>query len=161
MVNRHKSDALGEEQVGTLLEAAEKARTRAYVPYSHFPVGAALLTKSGQVVLGANFENASYGATICAERGAVANAIALGEREFAAIAVIADFPEPVPPCGTCRQVLAEFAPDMPVIMANLHGERRIATVRQLLPGMFHLPDADQAGDNGVESGLGGAGKGST
>lgn len=128
-----------------LLRHAAEARERAYVPYSHFKVGAALLTRSGRIVPGCNFENASHGATICAERGAVGHALALGERDFVAIAVIADYPEPVMPCGICRQVLAEFAPDMPVIMSNVKGERRVATVRELLPGIFQLgPTGDTA-----------------
>lgn len=130
---------LAESVVSELLQAAAEVRERAYVPYSRFKVGAALLTASGRIVPGCNFENASYGGTICAERGAVGHALALGERQFQAIAVVADYPEPVMPCGICRQVLAEFAPDMPVIMANVQGERRVATVRQLLPGIFQLP----------------------
>ncbi len=116
-------------------------RQRAYVPHSGFKVGAALLTKGGRVIVGCNFENASFGATICAERAAAGAAIAAGEREWVALAVVADYPEPVPPCGICRQVLAEFAPDMPVIMANLAGQRRTMTVRELLPGAFELPAA--------------------
>lgn len=133
---------LSDAVVDELLHAATEVRERAYVPYSRFQVGAALLTASGRIVPGCNFENASFGATICAERGAVGHALALGEREFQAIAVVADYPEPVMPCGICRQVLAEFAPDMPVIMANVQGERRIATVRELLPGIFQLQSGE-------------------
>jgi len=125
--------------VEQLLEEARAVRERAYVPYSRFKVGAALLTKSGRVFAGCNFENASLGATICAERAAAGAAISAGQREWVALAVVADYPEPVPPCGICRQVLAEFAPDMPVVMANLAGERRTLTVRELLPGVFSLP----------------------
>nr|MBO2472079.1 cytidine deaminase [Bacillota bacterium] len=121
-----------------LLAEALAVRERAYVPHSGFKVGAALLTASGRIFTGCNFENASLGATICAERSAAAAAIAAGEREWVALAVVADYPEPVPPCGICRQVLAEFAPDMPVIMANVAGQRRVMTVRELLPGMFQL-----------------------
>lgn len=124
-----------------LLREARAVRQRAYVPHSGFKVGAALLTKGGRVIVGCNFENASFGATICAERAAAGAAIAAGEREWVALAVVADYPEPVPPCGICRQVLAEFAPDMPVIMANLAGQRRTMTVRELLPGAFELPAA--------------------
>lgn len=128
-----------------LLDAARRAREHAYVPYSGFKVGAALLTDGGRIVTGCNFENASFGATICAERAAVAAAVAEGEREFIALAVVADGDEPVTPCGICRQVLAEFAPDMPVIMANVAGRRRTMTVRELLPGMFQLPAAGSDG----------------
>lgn len=127
--------------VDKLLEEARAVRERAYVPHSGFKVGAALLTKSGRIITGCNFENASLGATICAERAAVGAALSAGEREWVALAVVADYPEPVTPCGICRQVLAEFAPDMPVHMANLAGERRTMTVRELLPGMFQLPAA--------------------
>lgn len=121
-----------------LLAEALAVRERAYVPHSGFKVGAALLTTSGRIFTGCNFENASLGATICAERAAVGAAVSAGEREWVALAVVADYPEPVTPCGICRQVLAEFGPDMPVIMANLAGERRVMTVRELLPGMFRL-----------------------
>lgn len=137
---------MDELTVAALLKAATEVRERAYVPYSDFKVGAALLTESGQVITGCNFENASLGATICAERGAVAHALARGERKFVALAVIADFPEPVMPCGICRQVLAEFAPDMPVIMANVKGDRRTMTVRELLPGIFRLPGTEAGED---------------
>lgn len=123
----------------TLLQEAQTVRERAYVPHSGFKVGAALLTKGGRIVAGCNFENASLGATICAERVAVGTALSAGEREWAALAVVADTESPVTPCGICRQVLAEFAPDMPVIMANMKGESRTMTVRELLPGMFQLP----------------------
>lgn len=133
---------LTDEMMATLLRHATEARERAYVPYSRFKVGAALLTDTGRIIPGCNFENASYGATICAERGAVGHALAVGEKGFQAIAVIADYPEPVMPCGICRQVLSEFAPDMPVIMANMQGERRVATVRELLPGIFQLPGTE-------------------
>lgn len=121
-----------------LLAEALAVRERAYVPHSGFKVGAALLTASGRIFTGCNFENASLGATICAERAAVGAAVSAGEREWVALAVVADYPEPVTPCGICRQVLAEFGPDMPVIMANLAGERRVMMVRELLPGMFRL-----------------------
>lgn len=118
-----------------LLAAAVEARKRAYAPYSGFAVGAALLGKSGRTYPGCNVENASYGATICAERTALASAVAAGEREFLAIAVVADTPGPCTPCGICRQVLAEFG-DIPVLMANLRGAREIRTVGELLPASF-------------------------
>lgn len=136
------AQSVDELTVAALLKAATEVRERAYVPYSEFKVGAALLTEAGDVITGCNFENASLGATICAERGAVAHALARGERRFTALAVVADHPEPVTPCGICRQVLAEFAPDMPVIMANIKGDRRTMTVRELLPGIFRLPGTE-------------------
>ncbi|MCA9602467.1 MAG: cytidine deaminase, partial [Myxococcales bacterium] len=92
---------------------ATEVRARAYAPYSEFTVGAALLS-SGVVFVGANVENASYGLCLCAERSAIAGAVAAGHREFQAMAIAAQGPRPVPPCGMCRQVLLEFAPDIPV-----------------------------------------------
>ncbi|SIS92816.1 pyrimidine-nucleoside phosphorylase [Alicyclobacillus vulcanalis] len=124
-----------------LLEAARTARARAYVPYSGFAVGAALELADGRMVTGANVENASYGLTNCAERSAVFRAIAEGlpgERpDIRAVAVIADSPEPVSPCGACRQVLAEFCPpDTPVYLGNLRGDVIETSVGALLPGAF-------------------------
>lgn len=116
-----------------LLECAGAARLRAYAPYSKFAVGAALLSKSGGVFTGCNVENISFGLTCCAERNAVFAAVAAGEREFAAIAVVADSKTPVTPCGACRQVLAEFAPDLEITCANLEGEVFHANLSELLP----------------------------
>lgn len=139
------------EQVNRLLAEAKRARENAYAPYSHFAVGAALLGKSGRIYHGCNVENASYGATTCAERAAIVQAVCQGEREFSAIAVIADMPEPVSPCGICRQMLAEFSPEMQVIMGNLAGQVRVASVEQLYPGAFtssalREPDAQERGN---------------
>ena len=117
-----------------LLDTARKACEKAYAPYSQFPVGAALLTESGEVVTGVNIENVSYGLTICAERAAVAAAVSLGYRKFSAIAVYATARPNghVTPCGACRQVLGEFMkPDAPVIMAN-----KSMTLGDLLPEAF-------------------------
>lgn len=119
-----------------LLRKALEAREKAYVPYSRFKVGAALLTKGGKVYTGCNVENASYGLTICAERVVLYKAISEGEKEFAALAVIGDTPTPCSPCGACRQVLCEFAKEMPVIMGNLQGDILVKTVDELLPGSF-------------------------
>jgi cytidine deaminase len=119
-----------------LIAAARKVRENAYVPYSHFKVGAALLGRSGRVFTGCNVENASSGATICAERTAVVKAVSEGEREFVALAVVTDAPEPASPCGICRQVLIEFHPELPVIMANLTGGHRVETAAGLLPLAF-------------------------
>jgi cytidine deaminase len=123
-----------------LVEAARAARERAYVPYSGFPVGAALVTEDGQLYTGCNIENASYGLSNCAERTAIFKAVSEGHRRFVAIAVVADTDGPVSPCGACRQVMSEFGPDARVILANLNGDVQLTTVRELLPGAFR--DAD-------------------
>src|SRR5438093_2034475 len=104
-----------------LIDAASKALARAYAPYSKFSVGAALLTKSGKIFTGCNVENVSLGLTICAERGALAAAIAGGEKEISAIAIVTDCSEPVFPCGACRQVLAEFNPELEIITSTIDG----------------------------------------
>lgn len=119
-----------------LIAAAARARELAYAPYSSFKVGAALLTRGGRVITGCNVENASSGATICAERTAVVKAVSEGERDFVALAVVTDAPRPASPCGICRQVLVEFNPSLPVIMANLAGEYRVERVDALLPLAF-------------------------
>ena len=120
--------------VDRLVTQAAEARKAAYVPYSHFPVGAALWTVDGKVYTGCNVENASYGLTICAERNAAAHAVAEGAREFTAIAVVTE--NGVTPCGMCRQVLAEFGPTMTVIVADAAGHRRIYNLADLLPAAF-------------------------
>ena len=101
-----------------LVDTAVQARRRAHAPYSGFAVGAALLTKSKKIFTGCNVENLSLGLTMCAERSAVAAAVANGEKEFIAIAVVADSAEPPLPCGACRQVLAEFNPDLKIIAST-------------------------------------------
>ena len=116
-----------------LLDAARLARDQAYAPYSRFAVGAALRTKSGRIFTGCNVENLSFGLTICAERSAVFSAVAAGERDFTALAVVADSRQPVTPCGACRQVLAEFAPALPVCSANLQGAVFESSIAELLP----------------------------
>jgi cytidine deaminase len=129
-----------EVDLHALVALARMARGRAYVPYSHYPVGAALLCGSGKVYPGCNVENAAYSVCMCAERTALFAAVAAGEHEFVALAVIADAPRAVPPCGMCRQALWELAPDMPVILTNLHGDERRTTPRQLLPDGFTADD---------------------
>jgi cytidine deaminase len=122
-----------------LIEAAKRARANAYAPYSKYRVGAAILTKSGKVFSGCNFENASYGACICAERNAVGQMIAAGEREPVACAVVTGGKRPGSPCGICRQVLSEFAKDMSVILISEHGggeTRRDTSLAKLLPDAF-------------------------
>src|SRR5262245_50472784 len=119
-----------------LLAQAVAARARAYCPYSGFAVGAAALTASGRVFPGCNVENAAYPATICAERAALLGAYAAGEREIVALAVIADSPTTISPCGTCRQVIYELAPRCKVVLANTRGDVRLTTPQELLPGGF-------------------------
>lgn len=129
-----------------LIQAAREARERAYAPYSGFKVGAAALTKDGRVFGGCNVENASYGLCNCAERTALFAAIAAGCRpgDFTHLAVVADTPGPVSPCGACRQVMLEMGgPSLIVLQANLRGNMAETTVAQLLPGGFTL-DAPQA-----------------
>lgn len=116
-----------------LIQAARQARELAYAPYSHFAVGAALLTDSGKVFTGCNVENLSFGLTICAERAAVCAAVAAGEKRFKSIFICSDSQEPVSPCGACRQVLAEFADDMEIMSFNLEGREFSATLSALLP----------------------------
>lgn len=126
-----------------LIEEARRARERAYVPYSNFGVGAALLAEDGTVYHGCNIENAAYPVTICGERTAIFKAYSEGNRSFVALAVIADTPRPVPPCGSCRQVMFELLPkNLPVYLSNLKGEYITTTVEQLLPGGFSASDME-------------------
>ena len=120
-------------QYSKLVQSASKGRLKAYAPYSEFAVGAAVQCRSGAVYLGANIENISYGLTICAERIAMANAVTAGEREFVAIAVVADTTEPIVPCGACRQFLAEFAADLTIVSATLRSRQKIENLSVLLP----------------------------
>jgi cytidine deaminase len=117
----------------SLFSAAREVREKAYAPYSRFQVGAALRTRSGRIFCGCNVENLSFGLTVCAERAAVFAAVAAGERDFEAIAVVADSVEPVTPCGACRQVLVEFSGDLVICSENLQGQRFESTIAELLP----------------------------
>lgn len=124
-----------------LIELARQAMQMAYVPYSHYQVGAALLTKSGKIFTGCNIENAAYSVCNCAERTAIFKAFSEGEHDYEAIAVIAASRRPVPPCGACRQVMSELCPgDMRVILANTEGITETTTVAKLLPGAFVSED---------------------
>lgn len=120
-----------------LYRIANDVKENAYAPYSGFRVGAALLTRSGKVYTGVNVENASYGATLCAERGAVAKAVSEGEREFRALAVASSAGEAMP-CGICRQVLMEFAPELRVITGKDEEHLESYSLQELLPGAFSL-----------------------
>jgi cytidine deaminase len=119
-----------------LIDAARAARLNAHAPYSKFLVGAALETAGGKIITGCNVENATYGLTLCAERVAVFKAISEGHRQFVRVAVVADTPEPTPPCGACRQILWEFAGDLEVILGDLHSETARYRLADLLPHPF-------------------------
>jgi len=124
-----------------LMEEAKKARDKAYVPYSKFGVGAALLTTDGKVYHGCNIENAAYSMCNCAERTALFKAYSEGDRDFNMMAVVADTDRPCSPCGACRQVISELCPsDMKVILTNLKGDVKELTVAELLPGAFSPED---------------------
>lgn len=127
----------------TLLEAAAEVRERAYAPYSNFKVGAAIRAESGRVYQGVNVENAAYPEGTCAEAGAIAAMIAGGDTRISEVAVIADAPRPVPPCGGCRQKLAEFGRgDVKVTLATTRGMVQETSIADLLPGAF--TDQDMA-----------------
>lgn len=126
---------LDNETRNILVEAGVSARKRAYAPYSKYFVGAAVLASSGKIYTGANIENASYGATVCAERVAIFNAVSAGERKFVAMSVVGE--EGGAPCGMCRQVLAEFGLDILLLEVNLDGKVvREVTVAEILPDAF-------------------------
>lgn len=131
--------ALSQSQIDRLIEAAREARRHAYAPYSRFEVGAAVLGGNDEIYIGCNVENASFGLTICAERVAVANAIAHGCRDFRALAMVAEVDNgPPAPCGACRQVLAEFSPALTIICVSHGGPPRLLLLDDLLPNRFSL-----------------------
>lgn len=124
-----------------LIDEAIAASKQAHVPYSHFHVGAALLTTDGKIYRGCNIENASYGLTNCAERTAIFKAVSEGDKQFSAIAVVGDTDGPISPCGACRQVLAEFCDNhTQIILANLKGDFVITNINEILPGYFSSKD---------------------
>ncbi|SHJ36099.1 cytidine deaminase [Palleronia salina] len=128
-----------------LLSAARAVRENAHAPYSRFKVGAALRSTEGNLHRGCNVENVAYPEGTCAEAGAIAAMVAAGDKRIAAIAVIADCPAPVPPCGGCRQKLAEFADGtVPVTLATTDGQVLETTVADLLPGAFDAGHMDRA-----------------
>ena len=122
-----------------LIEVAKKYRENAYVPYSKFKVGAAVLTSSGKIFGGCNIENASYPVTNCAERTAIFKAVSEGEKNFDAIAVVADTENFCAPCGACRQVIAEFKIPK-IIMTNMKGDTKTVTLEEILPFAFSEKD---------------------
>jgi cytidine deaminase len=135
------SEGTGQEElVERLVEAARRARANAYAPYSEYRVGAALATEDGSIYSGCNVENASYGATICAERGAISRMVASGGSSPTLCVIVTSGPEPAAPCGICRQVLAEFARELRIVLVGEgEPETRVETsLEELLPRRFEL-----------------------
>ncbi|MGM0558485.1 MAG: cytidine deaminase [Myxococcota bacterium] len=130
------AETISSETWDELYERALAVQQNAWAPYSKFHVGAALLLPDGEIVTGCNVENATYGATACAERTAVGCAVSKGMREFSAICIVTNLDEPAAPCGICRQVLAEFCDDLPIMLANPDGTREFVELDELLPHRF-------------------------
>jgi cytidine deaminase len=133
------------EEYKRLIEEAKRAMEKAYVPYSHFKVGAAVLTKSGKIYSGCNIENASFGATNCAERTAIFKAVSEGERVFSKIAIVSSGKDVTYPCGICRQVMSEFMQDAEVIFESADGEVKIFSLEEIFPFSFTQKEYDQLG----------------
>lgn len=131
-----KTEGGTDHQMVALRERAVGAMERAYAPYSNFKVGVALLGSDGSITEGCNVENASYPSGICAERGALAAAVARGSRNFELVVIVTDAEEPTPPCGMCRQVLEEFSPHMLVVSYTRGGREARWTLDELLPKAF-------------------------
>ena len=127
---------MSEQDFRALIEAAQEARLQSVAPFSGFLVGAAVKTDSGKVYTGCNVESASYGLTVCAERVAIWKALSEGERHFTELAVVADTEVLTPPCGTCRQIIWEFARNATIVFANLSGESEVFHMKDLLPRAF-------------------------
>ncbi|HLO00081.1 MAG TPA: cytidine deaminase [Pyrinomonadaceae bacterium] len=127
---------MSEKTLQELVETAKHARLRSIAPFSNFLVGAALRTTDGKIYTGSNVESASYGLTVCAERVAIWKALSEGERQFSELAIVADTGTLTPPCGTCRQIIWEFAKNATIVLGNLHGETQVVEIRELLPRAF-------------------------
>lgn len=127
---------MSEESLQQLIETAKSARLQSMAPFSNFLVGAAVRTDEGKVYTGCNVESASYGLTVCAERVAIWKALSEGERQFIELAIVADTESLTPPCGTCRQIIWEFAKNARIVLGNLRGETQIVSIRELLPRAF-------------------------
>jgi cytidine deaminase len=127
---------LSEDSLQQLLETAKTARLRSIAPFSNFLVGAAVKTDEGKIYIGCNVESASYGLTVCAERVAIWKALSEGERKFTELAIVADTETLTPPCGTCRQIIWEFAKNATIVLGNLGGETQIVSIKELLPRAF-------------------------
>ena len=136
---------MSEEDFQPLIDAALRARLQSVAPFSKFLVGAAVQTENGKVYTGCNIESASYGLTVCAERVAIWKALSEGERHFAALAVVADTEVLTPPCGTCRQIIWEFARGAKIVFANLNGQSETFEIADLLPRAFDARFLKSAG----------------
>ena len=133
------------ESENELIKTATEARLRSVAPFSKFLVGAALRTKEGKVFTGCNVESASYGLTVCAERVAIWKALSEGERDFTDLVIVADTEQLTPPCGTCRQIIWEFAKHAKIVLANLRGGREEVDIAHLLPKAFDARFLKEAG----------------
>ena len=127
---------MSEESLQSLIEMATEARLHSVAPFSNFLVGAAVAVENGKVYTGCNVESASYGLTVCAERVAIWKALSVGERQLTELAVVADTESLTPPCGTCRQIIWEFAKHATIVLANLRGQQETVSIRDLLPRAF-------------------------
>ena len=143
---------MSEESLQQLLETAKTARLQSIAPFSNFLVGAALKTADGKVYTGCNVESASYGLTVCAERVAIWKALSEGERDFIELAIVADTGSLTPPCGTCRQIIWEFAKSATIMLGNLRGETQIVSISELLPRAFDARFLKQAAEDAKEPG---------
>jgi len=128
----------GKETIDQMFQLTREAKDRAYAPYSKFKVGVALLGKNGKIYTGCNVENASHGLSVCAERAAVFKAVSDGEQAFDTIAILSDTENPITPCGACRQVLAEFNPNLKVVMVTTSGKQKSRSLSELLPDAFQI-----------------------
>ncbi len=142
---------MNEESLQQLIETAKKARLQSIAPFSNFLVGAAVKTEAGKVYIGCNVESASYGLTVCAERVAIWKALSEGERHFTELAIVADTESLTPPCGTCRQIIWEFAKDATIVLGNLRGETQIVSIGELLPRAFDARFLSAAKESAKES----------
>lgn len=136
LIDLELSQGVSPDQIQELTRLAQEAYKNSYVPYSHYPVGAATLWGSGRIVSGCNVENASYGLTICAERNSIFHAASHGERELRAVAIAVPTEAFPSPCGACRQVLREFTQDCLVILVNGKGQTKTTSLKALLPESF-------------------------
>lgn len=130
-----------------LVNHAIRAKENAYVPYSHFRVGAAILTNDGEIYTGCNIENASFGGTNCAERTALFKAISEGKRDFKCIAIVSDSPDYTYPCGICRQVLSEFGNDLEILVAKSNGDYKVHSFKEILPYAFTSEELERGQNN--------------
>jgi cytidine deaminase len=133
------------ETENDLIETATAARRKSVAPFSNFLVGAALRTREGKIYTGCNVESASYGLTVCAERVAIWKALSEGERDFTDLVIVADTEQLTPPCGTCRQIIWEFAKHARIVLANLRGAREEVDIAHLLPKAFDARFLKEAG----------------